>query len=452
MLKVDTIGNATLIAYDQRPLLVTDPWLDEHSAYFGSWGLDYEIPPAQREAMLSAEYVWFSHGHPDHLNPDSVKLFKNAKILIADHRGQRILTGLQEEGYDVEVLKDRQWTRLSENVRIMSIADYIQDSILLVDVGGTLFMNFNDAGVRYCRKTVKAVASEYSRVFMLKLSGYGDADMINIFDEGGRRIPPAAAERPPVGSYLEAMADTFGATDVVPFSSFHRYQRSDSIWAQAYATPISAYREGWRGERSVLHDPFISYDASTASVTPIEPKPAPEVVYEPEVFGDNWSDQLETEDLALIKNYFGKIERLKEKIGFLEFVVGGCANRIVLSSLKNGITFESPRNSLIEAVKYEIFDDLLIGNFAKTTFHGVSSLYEPNFNLLVCKLADNGRAKSKSEVREYMRDYRSRGEGEWLREEFANLTARYLRPAARKVLPQNTGAYQALVRINQKLR
>ena len=35
-----TIGNATLVAYDHsKPVIVTDPWLNDHSAYFGSWTL-----------------------------------------------------------------------------------------------------------------------------------------------------------------------------------------------------------------------------------------------------------------------------------------------------------------------------------------------------------------------------------------------------------------------------
>lgn len=33
-------------------------------------------------------------------------------------------------------------------------------------------------------------------------------------------------------------------------------------------------------------------------------------------------------------------------------------------------------HSLDNRIKYRIFDDLLIGNFAKTTLYGVSSLYE----------------------------------------------------------------------------
>ena len=69
MLGALTIGNATLIAYDGRPVLATDPWLgDEDPAYFGSWWLSHEIPAPCREDIGNADYVWFSHGHPDHLN------------------------------------------------------------------------------------------------------------------------------------------------------------------------------------------------------------------------------------------------------------------------------------------------------------------------------------------------------------------------------------------------
>ena len=32
----ETIGNATLIAFDNGPVLATDPWI-AGSAYFGSW-------------------------------------------------------------------------------------------------------------------------------------------------------------------------------------------------------------------------------------------------------------------------------------------------------------------------------------------------------------------------------------------------------------------------------
>ena len=45
MIGAQTIGNATLIAYDDKPILSTDPWLgSEDYAYFGSWKMEFYIP------------------------------------------------------------------------------------------------------------------------------------------------------------------------------------------------------------------------------------------------------------------------------------------------------------------------------------------------------------------------------------------------------------------------
>jgi hypothetical protein len=55
---------------------------------------------------------------------------------------------------------------------------------------------------------------------------------------------------------------------------------------------------------------------------------------------------------------------------------------LIGSMRRLGITFAAPRHSLMLAVKNEIFDDLLMGNFMKTTLHGdpsARSLY-PDFN------------------------------------------------------------------------
>ena len=58
MQSVTTIGNATLIAYDNNlPVLTTDPWFgDEDDAYFGSWTLSHEIPI---EFKLDTMYDYF---------------------------------------------------------------------------------------------------------------------------------------------------------------------------------------------------------------------------------------------------------------------------------------------------------------------------------------------------------------------------------------------------------
>ena len=80
-----------MIAYDNKPVIATDPWITG-DAYFGSWTLAHQIPEEQLEAIKQCEYVWLSHGHPDHLNMPSLQLLKDKKILLADHVGGRIST------------------------------------------------------------------------------------------------------------------------------------------------------------------------------------------------------------------------------------------------------------------------------------------------------------------------------------------------------------------------
>ena len=98
---------------------------------------------------------------------------------------------------------------------------------------------------------------------------------------------------------------------------------------------------------------------------------------------------------------------MKKFLSFLNFRVGGKDNFIKLEGTKNkGITFEAPRNSLMMAIELEIFDDLLVGNFMKTTLHNIRSLYENDINQYITKYADNGRAESIEELERYFKIYK----------------------------------------------
>ena len=60
MIGLATIGNATIIAYDNKPVLSTDPWIgDEDSAYFGSWVLSHEIPKDYKRFLRMTKTNYF---------------------------------------------------------------------------------------------------------------------------------------------------------------------------------------------------------------------------------------------------------------------------------------------------------------------------------------------------------------------------------------------------------
>jgi hypothetical protein len=408
VLGVKTIGNATLIAFDGGPLLATDPWLGGSGAYFGSWGLSHEIPPQERAEILAAPYVWFSHGHPDHLSAESLDAVRRATVLLPDHVGGRIRHELEAQGFGVRVLPDRRWVDLSPRVRICCVSDYYQDAILLVDVNGRLFVDLNDAKDRGFGAFVKRTVRGHRRSYLLKLANFGDADMIHFFDEAGRPIEPNAARRRPIGSHYTAQARLYGVTHVVPFSAFHVYQRTDSAWANAHVAPLGAHAEGFDPRAADLLPAFVEIDCETDAVRELSPPEHDGRLRPPEEFGDVWSDRLERDEAARLERYFREKELLREKFGFVTFRVGGREHRIELNrELGTGITFEVPRQSLVTAIQYEVFDDLLIGNFMKTTLHGVRSLH-PHFTPVVARFGDQARVRTRAELRAYLAEYRRR--------------------------------------------
>jgi hypothetical protein len=408
VLAAATIGNATLLAYDGRPVLATDPWLgDEHPAYFGSWMLSHAIPEPHRSALFDAEYVWFSHGHPDHLNPDSAPRFRHSKVLVPDHVGGRIASDLRAGGFDVTVVPDRQWVPLSEHVRIFCITVMTQDAILLVDVNGHLFVDLNDVMFKGDYALIRRIARDFERSYLLKLSGRGDSDMKHIFDESGAFVVPTIDHQ--VGRQLSSCASALGVTHVIPFSSFHQYHRTDSAWANEYLTPIDAYTEGFDHRVATFVDPFALVDCVTGEVASLNPAALPIDLAPPEAFGDSWTDGLDATDRAALNRYFAPIELLDRHLGFLRFAVGDTEHVVKFDGPSaRGVTFAVPRHSLMTAVEYQIFDDLLIGNFMRTTLHGVHSLYAPNVAAIITKFADNGHARSRAEVAAYLRTYRRR--------------------------------------------
>ena len=418
----DTIGNAILICYDAgRPVLVTDPWTTGH-AYFGSWGFSHEIPVEQLTAVRNTEYVWLSHGHPDHLQAESLEKLRDKKILLPDHVGSRISDTLKEQGYDIHVMTDRQWYPLSDRVKALCISDVNQDAVLLVDIDGRLVFNRNDASDHGWESYVRRIIKRYDVSFLLALSSrFGDADMINFFDEAGSRIT-VRENVPSLGARNAHRTETVGARYFVPFSSMHVYQREDSIWANRYQTSLEDYADAFHSKKCSILPAFIRYDCERDTVEEIRPAKLPITVLSAADCGDEWSEPLASEDLVLAERYFRSIEHLVGVLDFVNLRVGGHDNAIALGVRKfnRGVTFEAPRGSLMTALRYEIFDDLLIGNFMKTTLHGdwgPGRLY-PQFTPFVAKYADNGRAKSERELTDYVKAYRNRAVLDFLKFQF----------------------------------
>ncbi|MFT4516127.1 MAG: hypothetical protein ACI89X_001359 [Planctomycetota bacterium] len=433
----ETIGNACIIVHDHGPVLATDPWLFGE-AYFGSWRLSHAVPEEQLQNVKACKYVWLSHGHPDHLSLPSLEMLRDKKILVPDHYGARMATDLRELGFDITVMRCGEWFQISDRVRIAALANYNQDATLVMDVDGHLLIDANDAGNRGSSRFLEQNRARFNkRTVLACLTGYGDADMINFFDEQGNRVLPLAAAKEPCGPGIKAILDFYDIDYFAPSSSMHRYNRTDSGWADEFSTPVDEHAAGFDGGRRTCLPPFVQFDLQTGAYERINPPANDQPLQPPEDFGDDWSTPLEAADVKLLRDYIGKVTHLPTVLGHVNFRVGGKDHIIdVNPEHKRGITFETPRHSLVEAVGYRAFDDILIGNFCKTTMHGdwwgrvgAAALY-PHFTPFVTKFGDNGGAYSGEELRAYFAEYLRRGYTEWT----ADATEQQMREALQPYL------------------
>ena len=280
--------------------------------------------------------------------------------------------------------------------------------------------------------------------------------MANFFDESGTRVPSLAELRKSagwqVGAEVGRMTDGFGADAFVPFSSFHRYERADSVWANEITTDVADYARGYSA-RAELLPAFVRYDCLGATWDAIDPPRRAPMVRDPAECGDDWSEELDADDERLVRGYFGGIEGLARHLDTVVVRVGGRETTVPVGGRATGrsVTFDVPRHSLVQALEWQVFDDLLIGNFMRTTLRGPwpsSGLY-PGFTPFVTKYADNGGARSNAEVREYFAEYRRRmGALRWLRASFEQKA----RDGLRARLADDSPIIRAAKRVYQRAR
>tara|TARA_B110000014_G_C20075600_1_gene561404 strand:- start:93 stop:1430 length:1338 start_codon:yes stop_codon:yes gene_type:complete len=412
MLGFETIGNATITVFDDKPVLTTDPWI-YGKPYFGSWIHAYKIPNQQLENIKNSKFIWLSHGHPDHIDPDSLDIFKDKTFLVADHFGDRIFNDLSKEFKCIKI-KSNQWFNISENIRIKSFADWNQDSCLIIEIDKKdIIFNLNDGSALGWSAEIKKIISKYKSRFLLKLINWGDADMINFYNHHNEFIMPMAAQKKPCGESYSYYMKKWNCNFAIPFSCFHKYSRSDSISMNKFITPLEEHYNNFNNLNGELLPAFIKWDTNKSDYLKINPDKNVDKPEKFENFGDNWIDELDIKDQEIIKNYFLKFDHLKKNFGFINFKVGNKDFSIKLSSRKEGIEFNTPRNSLIFSLKNNIFDDILIGNFMRTRLINVPSLY-PDFTPYVSKYGDNGKARSDLELNKYFEYYKLNSANYWL--------------------------------------
>jgi hypothetical protein len=103
----------------------------------------------------------------------------------------------------------------------------------------------------------------------------------------------------------------------------------------------------------------------------------------------------------------------------------------------------------MSAVRHRVFDDLLIGNFMRTTLHGnwgvawAPNVMSPYFTPYVARYADNAGVRTRQALREYFGIYRRRAPLEYIVHRFEREGVQRLR----SVLDPHSALFRVATRV-----
>ena len=411
----ETLGNASIAFSDAgHQVLVTDPWLTG-TCYFGSWALDRPLTADELALVRASEYVWISHGHPDHFHIPSLALLRPAqKILLPDHYRPDIKDFLVRRGFAVELLRYRAWKRLSPGIRVLCLDNENQDAILLIEAGDSLVVDLNDSPLCGERRFIRNIVRRYDkkRTYMAALCS-NDADMFNLVDAEGRRtIDPPDQRKPGMIWDLARIAASLDVGSYVSSASQHIYVRRDAVWANPYRVGWSDVVRHWSRPAIRIIEPFVRLDLETGEYERKHPEQTSDVSQITDTTSnDDWAVPLREDQWADLSEFFLSIEILRPYVDYIEFRVAEETRRIWINPAARGkaeadlraMAFHAPAGSLLSAVKLGFFDAILIGNFMTAEPRNMA-LY-PHFTPIVAKLAGASGIRTFAAWRRFRRRY-----------------------------------------------
>lgn len=144
-MKVRSVGHACLEIEVAGLRIVTDPWW-AGPAYNQQW---YPWPTPRPDGLEDRpiDYVYLSHGHEDHLHPDTLKRLRPGSVALVPECLTGGMTEFLREGLgfsDVIELQHGRTATLRNGVKVTCYLN-LTDSLLVVEGDGQVLVDGNDA-------------------------------------------------------------------------------------------------------------------------------------------------------------------------------------------------------------------------------------------------------------------------------------------------------------------
>ncbi|WP_415304436.1 MBL fold metallo-hydrolase [Candidatus Pelagibacter sp. Uisw_090] len=250
-MNLKTYGHATL-SFDnnEKPILITDPWLIG-SSYWRSWWLQHYPNESELDYLKNTQNIFLSHEHWDHAHfPSLKKLFPKKKIFIPTFNSKKLKDSLLNFDFDVTELKPNEWYKFDE-LKVMVITTYSEDSMMLFVYKNYLILNNNDA--KPSKQMIKKILSfkKKNNLKLIILQSYSPASIVNSFRDNNQNVVSIKNKNDYV-NYIQNICITLNANYFLPFASHAIFSRPDSEWANDHKVTNEDLEKNWNLKTKLL--------------------------------------------------------------------------------------------------------------------------------------------------------------------------------------------------------
>lgn len=265
-MKVEYIAHACLLIDTGDIKIATDPWF-AGAAYCEQW---HVFPkPLNVAALAAADCILLSHGHEDHLHEPSLReMPPQARVFYPYNWYGGTKEYLESMGFaDVREAATQKTYRLTDKTSVTYIANNL-DSIVVVESGGRVLVNINDALHSYPNEVINfytgLILKKWPRVDTL-FCGFGGASYFpNAIHLEGKDDREIGALREQLFAHnFCRIVERLRPRVAVPFAADFALLAPSQRWINEIRFPRSRmksyYRNHFGGDGDDSHQPVI-YD------------------------------------------------------------------------------------------------------------------------------------------------------------------------------------------------
>jgi UDP-MurNAc hydroxylase len=226
--------------------IVHDPWL-AGLAFGDGWAL---VSPTRfgGDDFVGVDYIWFSHEHPDHFSPASLKQIPerarpSITVLFQETKDRRVIEFCKKMGFKTQELPDRQPVALNAAVTVTCGKVIGRDSWLHVAGPDVSIFNANDC--------VPGGWHDIARLFAppdLLLVQFSYANWTgNPGDDHKMKLAADAKLRE-----MQAQISAFKPKTLIPFASFVWFCRDDNFHLNKHVNKIDRVEQRFKNEVDVV--------------------------------------------------------------------------------------------------------------------------------------------------------------------------------------------------------